>query len=143
MPELPEVEVVRRGLADHVEGRRLSAVELRGARVARRHVLGPEDLAGRLAGRQVSAARRRGKYLWLDLVDADAAGTADAALLLHLGMSGQLLVEHAEAPDEKHLHARFTFDDDLDAAGIVWVSESRAGFQKSAPPELGFGFPIQ
>ncbi|MFN8046275.1 MAG: bifunctional DNA-formamidopyrimidine glycosylase/DNA-(apurinic or apyrimidinic site) lyase [Dermatophilaceae bacterium] len=112
MPELPEVEVVRRGLADHVEGRRLSAVELRGARVARRHVLGPEDLAGRLAGRQVSAARRRGKYLWLDLVDADAAGTADAALLLHLGMSGQLLVEHAEAPDEKHLHARFTFDDD-------------------------------
>lgn len=112
MPELPEVEVVRRGLADHVEGRRLSAVELRGARVARRHVLGPEDLAGRLAGRQVSAARRRGKYLWLDLVEADAAGAADAALLLHLGMSGQLLVEHAEAPDEKHLHARFTFDDD-------------------------------
>jgi formamidopyrimidine-DNA glycosylase len=112
VPELPEVEVVRRGLADHVEGRRLSAVELRGARVARRHVLGPEDLAGRLAGRQVSAARRRGKYLWLDLVEADAAGAADAALLLHLGMSGQLLVEHAEAPDEKHLHARFTFDDD-------------------------------
>ena len=112
MPELPEVEVVRRGLADHVEGRRLSAVELRGARVARRHVLGPEDLAGRLAGRQVSAARRRGKYLWLDLVEADAAGAADAALLLHLGMSGQLLVENAEAPDEKHLHARFTFDDD-------------------------------
>jgi formamidopyrimidine-DNA glycosylase len=112
VPELPEVEVVRRGLADHVEGRRLSAVELRGARVARRHVLGPEDLAGRLAGRQVSAARRRGKYLWLDLVEADGAAPADAALLLHLGMSGQLLVEHAEAPDEKHLHARFTFDDD-------------------------------
>ncbi len=103
MPELPEVEVVRRGLDAHVTGRLIEAVELRGARVARRHLPGAEDLAARLAGREVSAARRRGKYLWLDL--------GPDALLLHLGMSGQLLVEEASAPDEKHLHARFTFAD--------------------------------
>ncbi len=103
MPELPEVEVVRRGLATHVQGRRLSAVELRGHRVARRHVPGPEDLAARLAGRRVAAVRRRGKYLWWDLEES-------VGLILHLGMSGQLLVEDPAAPDEKHLHARFSFE---------------------------------
>ncbi len=105
MPELPEVEVVRRGLAAHVEGRTLRDVELRGHRVARRHLPGPTDLADRLAGRRVAAVRRRGKYLWWDL-------DHDLGLLLHLGMSGQLLVEDAGAPDEKHLHARFRFADD-------------------------------
>ena len=105
MPELPEVEVVRRGLADHVVGRRLTEVELRGQRVARRHVAGPVDLADRLTGRRIAAARRRGKYLWLDLEEA-------RGLVVHLGMSGQLLVEAGDAPDEKHLHARFRFADD-------------------------------
>ncbi|MBM6404780.1 bifunctional DNA-formamidopyrimidine glycosylase/DNA-(apurinic or apyrimidinic site) lyase [Phycicoccus sp. CSK15P-2] len=104
MPELPEVEVVRRGLADHVEGRVLRSVELRGHRVARRHLPGPDDLAARLAGRRVAAVRRRGKYLWWDL-------EGSLGLLLHLGMSGQLLVEPADAPDERHLHARFRFED--------------------------------
>ena len=113
MPELPEVEVVRRELADHVAGRRIASVELRGTRVARRHVAGHEDLIGLLTGRVIGRARRRGKYLWLELADAaDAAnGPVEDALLLHLGMSGQLLVEVAAAPDEKHLHARFRFDD--------------------------------
>jgi len=110
MPELPEVEVVRRGLADHVAGRRIASVELRGTRVARRHVAGHEDLIGLLTGRVIGRARRRGKYLWLELADA-ANGPVEDALLLHLGMSGQLLVEVAVAPDEKHLHARFRFDD--------------------------------
>ena len=86
MPELPEVEVVRRGLADHVTGRTITSVELRGHRVARRHLAGPQDLADRLAGRRIAAVRRRGKYLWLDLEDA-------LGLVLHLGMSGQLLME--------------------------------------------------
>lgn len=104
MPELPEVEVVRRGLEGHVLGRDITTVELRGHRVARRHVPGPDDLAARLAGRHVAAVRRRGKYLWMDLEDR-------VGLLLHLGMSGQLLVEDAAAPDEKHLHARFRFAD--------------------------------
>jgi formamidopyrimidine-DNA glycosylase len=53
MPELPEVEVVRRGLQDHVVGRTVSAAQLRGVRVARRHTAGPADLAARVAGSTV------------------------------------------------------------------------------------------
>ncbi len=108
MPELPEVEVVRRGLADHVVGRTIDAAEFRGARVARRHLPGPGDLASRVAGNRIDAARRRGKYLWLVLQAPDGS---HHGLITHLGMSGQLLVEDASAPEEKHLHARFTFDD--------------------------------
>jgi formamidopyrimidine-DNA glycosylase len=109
MPELPEVEVVRRGLQDHVVGRRLGAAQFLGSRVARRHVPGPADLAARVTGNAVLAAERRGKYLWLVLEAPDAHRQA---LIIHLGMSGQLLVEAADAPAEKHLHATFDFDDD-------------------------------
>jgi len=108
MPELPEVEVVRRGLADHVAGRTIAEAQFRGARVTRRHLPGPADLAARIAGNHVEAARRRGKYLWLVLRAPDGSRQA---LLAHLGMSGQLLVEDPGAPDEKHLHARLTFAD--------------------------------
>lgn len=108
MPELPEVEVVRRGLADHVVDRRIVHAELRGMRVARRHLPGPADLAARLEDTLVRQARRRGKYLWLVLESTDGQ---QQALLMHLGMSGQLLVEPAAAPEEKHLHASFTFAD--------------------------------
>ncbi len=109
MPELPEVEVVRRGLADHVVGRTIERAEFRGARVARRHLPGPLDLADRLAGNHVDAARRRGKYLWLVLRTPDGSSQG---LIAHLGMSGQLLVEAPDAPAEKHLHAVFDFTDD-------------------------------
>jgi formamidopyrimidine-DNA glycosylase len=108
VPELPEVEVVRRGLADHVVGRTITTAEFRGVRVARRHLPGPLDLSARLAGNRVEEARRRGKYLWLVLGSPDGGRQG---LVAHLGMSGQLLVEPADAPDEKHLHARFTFAD--------------------------------
>jgi formamidopyrimidine-DNA glycosylase len=99
------VEVVRRGLEEHVAGRRIVRTRISGVRVARRHVAGPEDLAARLSDVTVTAARRRGKYLWLELDGEDA-------LIVHLGMSGQMLVEPADAPLEKHCHARFDFDDD-------------------------------
>ncbi len=108
MPELPEVEVVRRGLAEHLTGRRIAAALILGPRVARRHVPGPEDLAARVAGADIVAVRRRGKYLWLHL--ADVSGE-EAALLLHLGMSGQLLIVPDDAPEPRHLHARLTFAD--------------------------------
>ncbi|MEO8850108.1 MAG: bifunctional DNA-formamidopyrimidine glycosylase/DNA-(apurinic or apyrimidinic site) lyase [Allobranchiibius sp.] len=104
MPELPEVEVVRLGLVDHVVGRRIEAAQILGARVARRHVAGPVDLAARLTGARVHEAARRGKYLWLTLDD-------DEALVVHLGMSGQMLVEPPDAPREKHAHAIFDLDD--------------------------------
>ncbi|WP_214407564.1 bifunctional DNA-formamidopyrimidine glycosylase/DNA-(apurinic or apyrimidinic site) lyase [Pseudonocardia lacus] len=109
MPELPEVEVVRRGLAGHVLDRRITGVEVAHPRAVRRHVEGGADFAARLTGRTITGARRRGKYLWLDL-DGGAAG--DDAVLAHLGMSGQMLVADAAHPDEKHLRIRFRFADD-------------------------------
>ena len=109
MPELPEVEVVRRGLADHVVGRTIERAEFSGTRVARRHLPGPQDLADRLAGNHVEDARRRGKYLWLVLSAPDGSRQG---LVTHLGMSGQLLVEAPDAPREKHLHAVVDFADD-------------------------------
>ena len=109
MPELPEVEVVRRGLEQHVVGRRIEAALFLGARVSRRHLPGPVDLADRLRGSLVHAAQRRGKYLWLVL---EAPDGHPQALVIHLGMSGQLLVEAAGAPRETHLHATFDFADE-------------------------------
>ncbi|HYO17666.1 MAG TPA: DNA-formamidopyrimidine glycosylase family protein, partial [Dermatophilaceae bacterium] len=109
MPELPEVEVVRRGLEDHVVGRRIETARFIGLRVARRHPPGPMDLADRLRGNVVHAARRRGKYLWLVL---EAPDGHRQGLVIHLGMSGQLLVEAASVPRQTHLHATFDFADD-------------------------------
>jgi formamidopyrimidine-DNA glycosylase len=109
VPELPEVEVVRRGLEDHVVGRTIERVGFNGTRVARRHLPGPADLASRLAGSRVDAAKRRGKYLWLVLAPPEPS--APEALMAHLGMSGQLLVKPAATAVEKHLRARFSFVD--------------------------------
>ncbi len=107
MPELPEVEVVRRGMERWVSGRTVAGVEVRHPRAVRRHLAGPGDFAGRLTGVRLGPARRRGKYLWMPLADT---GTS---LLGHLGMSGQLLVQPADAPDETHLRVRVWFADGL------------------------------
>ncbi|MFC4856459.1 bifunctional DNA-formamidopyrimidine glycosylase/DNA-(apurinic or apyrimidinic site) lyase [Actinophytocola glycyrrhizae] len=112
MPELPEVEVVRAGLDGHVTGRTIATVDVLHPRAIRRHLPGPADFSGRLAGRTIVAARRRGKYLWLELSAADDPANPDIALIAHLGMSGQLLVQPEGAPDEKHLRVRFDFTDD-------------------------------
>jgi formamidopyrimidine-DNA glycosylase len=104
MPELPEVEVVRRGLERGVAGRRIATVDVRHPRAVRRHTAGPDDFAALLTGRLVESANRRGKYLWLPLDSGDA-------LTGHLGMSGQLLVVPPSKPEEPHLRVRFTFDD--------------------------------
>lgn len=110
MPELPEVEVVRLGLAEHVAGRTISAVEVRHPRAVRRHVAGELDFAARLAGRELRAARRRGKYLWLELAGpGDEA--SDQAVLAHLGMSGQLRLQPQGTADDTHLRVRFRFTD--------------------------------
>ena len=103
MPELPEVEVVRRGLAGHVLDRRIARVDVAHPRAVRRHPAGGDDFAARLVGRTITAACRRGKYLWLEL---DGAGEA---VLAHLGMSGQMLVADPARPDEKHLRIRVVF----------------------------------
>ncbi|GAA0933184.1 bifunctional DNA-formamidopyrimidine glycosylase/DNA-(apurinic or apyrimidinic site) lyase [Pseudonocardia zijingensis] len=108
MPELPEVEVVRRGLADHVLGRTIAEVAVAHPRAVRRHTAGAADFAARLTGRTVAGACRRGKYLWLEL---DHADEGDDAVLAHLGMSGQMLVADADRPDETHLRVRLRFAD--------------------------------
>ncbi|SDT19671.1 DNA-(apurinic or apyrimidinic site) lyase [Nocardioides scoriae] len=125
MPELPEVEVVRRGLETHAVGRTLAAVDVLHPRPVRRHAGGADDFAARLAGRTVTGAHRRGKFWWLSLDDGDA-------LLGHLGMSGQMLVQPAEAPDEKHLRVRFRLVDL--PAGRGGGADGAAG----SPTELRF-----
>jgi len=103
VPELPEVEVVRRGLVEHVIGQVVESVEVRHPRAVRRHLAGAEDLTVQLLGARLVSAQRRGKYLWLT-VDTPARGTQ--ALVVHLGMSGQMLVQPVGAPDERHLRVR-------------------------------------
>jgi formamidopyrimidine-DNA glycosylase len=110
MPELPEVEVVRRGLSRWVAGRTVAKAEVLHPRAIRRHVPGAAEFAGRLAGRTLVSAERRGKYLWMPLGDSGGDAPSDA-LLAHLGMSGQLLVVEPDSPAEKHLRVRLSFDD--------------------------------
>ena len=104
MPELPEVETIRKGLELHVVGRTIATVEVLHPRVVRRDPAGPAGFAAALAGRPVKQAERRGKYLWLTVDD-------DEALLAHLGMSGQMLVDDPDRPLNPHVRARFTFTD--------------------------------
>lgn len=96
---------MRRGLAEHVVGRMIESVAITHPRSVRRHLEGAADLAARLTGLKVESAERRGKFLWLTFDDPEAA------LVVHLGMSGQMLVQPAEAPLEKHAHIRATFGD--------------------------------
>jgi formamidopyrimidine-DNA glycosylase len=113
VPELPEVEVVRRGLERHVAGRTIGSAEVLHPRAVRRHAAGPADFAAAVRGLTVTGARRRGKYLWLPVVET-APGTGSAAedaLLAHLGMSGQLLLGEPERPLSPHVRVRFTFTD--------------------------------
>ncbi|MFE8946641.1 bifunctional DNA-formamidopyrimidine glycosylase/DNA-(apurinic or apyrimidinic site) lyase [Streptomyces sp. NPDC007856] len=107
MPELPEVEVVRRGLARWVAHRTVAETEVLHPRAVRRHLAGPDDFTHRLKGHHIGTPSRRGKYLWLPLEETNQS------VLAHLGMSGQLLVQPHEAPDEKHLRIRIRFADSL------------------------------
>lgn len=103
MPELPEVEVVRRGLQVHVEGRSIDAVEILHPRAVRRHETGALDLAARLIDARVTGTGRRGKYLWLEL------DGGDTALVVHLGMSGQMLL--GAVPNAHHVRIAAMLDD--------------------------------
>jgi formamidopyrimidine-DNA glycosylase len=131
VPELPEVETVRDGIDRHVVGRTISSVAVLHPRPVRRDPRGPAGFAAALTGRRIDGARRRGKYLWLPLDNGDA-------LLGHLGMSGQLVVQPPGAPDERHLRVRFGLDDlelrfvDQRMFGGLSVSEGGA----ELPPEI-------
>lgn len=141
MPELPEVEVVRLGLAPAVTGARILAVEVRDPRALKRHMplAGDEvmahgakpgaghgvtltaeagavraaDFERRVTGLRLGAPVRRGKFLWIPAASsteraqrAEAKPPHPAALLAHLGMSGQLLLRALDAPDDRHMRIR-------------------------------------
>src|SRR5439155_8061716 len=101
MPELPEVETVRRGLMLCMTGRTIVRAELRRPDLRRPF---PPMLAERLTGAQIGKLSRRGKYL---LIELDESGT----LLLHLGMSGRITAGGPETPEAVHDHVVLTLDD--------------------------------
>ncbi|WP_327680999.1 bifunctional DNA-formamidopyrimidine glycosylase/DNA-(apurinic or apyrimidinic site) lyase [Kitasatospora sp. NBC_00458] len=140
MPELPEVEVVRRGLANWVAGRTVAGVEVLHPRAVRRQSAGPADFTARLTGTTLGSAQRRGKYLWVPL-----SGTGTGfSLIGHLGMSGQLLVQDPSVPDEKHLRVRMRFDDggrelrfvDQRTFGGLAVEEAEDGDPEGTPVSI-------
>ena len=98
MPELPEVETIRRHLAPHVDGRTLHSLEIHDARWTL--PLAPPEVATAVAGRRVEQLGRRGKYLVWELED-------EAYLMLHLRMTGTLLLN---PPEGRPAHTRVTFD---------------------------------
>jgi formamidopyrimidine-DNA glycosylase len=91
MPELPEVEVVRAGLEPAVRGATVTGVEIFDERSLRRHDRSRGDFATLVTGRRIAGAARRGKFLWLPFDDAPQP----SALVVHLGMSGQVLLREA------------------------------------------------
>src|SRR3954447_20238786 len=97
MPELPEVETIRRHLAPHVEGRTLERLQIHDPRWSL--PLAPTEFAAAVEGREVERLGRRGKYLVWEL-------GGDAYLLLHLRMTGTLLLN----PGDRPAHTRVTFD---------------------------------
>jgi len=104
VPELPEVETVRRGLEQHVIGRPIETVRVLHPRAVRRQLAGAAEFETALTGRTLDRARRRGKYLWLSV--------GEDALLAHLGMSGQLLVGEPDRPLSPHVRIWFSFKDE-------------------------------
>ncbi|MEM9042240.1 MAG: bifunctional DNA-formamidopyrimidine glycosylase/DNA-(apurinic or apyrimidinic site) lyase [Actinomycetota bacterium] len=112
MPELPEVETVRRGLQRHAVGRRVDRVEVGRERVVRR--TSREALVHGLTGVRIEAADRRGKYLLLPLDSGDE-------LMIHLRMSGQVLLAQRGAPRPAHTHVVMELDDGTD----LWFVDPR------------------
>lgn len=107
MPELPEVEVVRRGLESHLGGRRILDVRVKHPRPIRSFAPGAAAFSEMLRGRRVDALRRRGKYLWW-VLDSDA-------LVAHLGMSGQFRFHDPREPEHRHTRVVFELDDGREA----------------------------
>lgn len=123
MPELPEVEVVRRGLETAVSGRTITAIRVLDPRVLQRHPGGVADFAAAGVGRTIQVPRRRGKYLWLPFADGDA-------LVAHLGMSGQFRIDDPQQPLPTHCRVVVEFGDggpelryvDQRMFGRLWLS---------------------
>ncbi|MFJ5233473.1 bifunctional DNA-formamidopyrimidine glycosylase/DNA-(apurinic or apyrimidinic site) lyase [Kitasatospora sp. NPDC088391] len=137
MPELPEVEVVRRGLARWAAGRTVAEAEVLHPRAVRRQAGGAEEFTALLRGRTLGAPQRRGKYLWVPLGDG-------LSMIGHLGMSGQLLIQEPEMTPSVHLRARVRFTDggtelrfvDQRTFGGLAVEEAEADDPEATPLSL-------
>ena len=134
MPELPEVETVRRGLALKMTGRHIVKAELRRQDLRRPF---PPMLARTLTGAKIGQLARRGKYI---LIELDDNGT----LLLHLGMSGRITVGPADAPHAAHDHVVLTLDDGAvvrfnDARRFGLLDYMRRGEEAAHPLLAGMG----
>lgn len=119
MPELPEVEVVRSGLAPAVIGATITRVEVFDDRALTRHAAGAADFVGRLEGASITGAARRGKFLWLPLV------SGVEGLIAHLGMSGQLLLREPNVPAERHERVRIGLEHPLHGDLAVVFADQR------------------
>ena len=127
--------MVRRGLAEHVVGRRISAVSVLSERAVRRHLPGRADFQAAVAGHQILDVRRRGKYLWFVLDDGDA-------LLAHLGMSGQFRVGSTGATDTDHPHLRVRFSFSDGGPDIHFLDQRTFGGMSFRPGEADLPGPI-
>lgn len=108
MPELPEVETVRRGLAAKLTQAKIAKVQVFNDRAIREHVLGKRDFTAQLRGKTLQHFSRRGKFLWAPLTGPKEQ---DLALVMHLGMSGQALVRPVGSDIGKHVRVKFEFVD--------------------------------
>lgn len=129
MPELPEVETVRRGLMTVLEGRRLSAVSVRRPNLRRPF---PPDFACRLQGRRITALGRRAKYLTLALDDG-------WVVLVHLGMSGSMVIADGDTPPGKHDHVIF---DTEEGRRVIFHDPRRFGLMDLVRAEDLAGHPL-
>ncbi|MCT9820332.1 bifunctional DNA-formamidopyrimidine glycosylase/DNA-(apurinic or apyrimidinic site) lyase [Microbacterium sp. W1N] len=143
MPELPEVEVVRAGLAPAVTGARIVAVDVRDERALTRHTGGAAHFAAALTGRLIDGAARRGKFLWLPLDGEEPApqnrapqGGEAEALVGHLGMSGQLLLRAPGAPAERHERVRLDIQHPVHGELAVVFADQRTFGSLAVDPLL-------
>jgi formamidopyrimidine-DNA glycosylase len=140
MPELPEVETIRRDLIGEVVGRKIKSVEVRNGRTVRRHP-SAKQFRAQLEGRSITAVNRAGKYILLVLDDG-------ATLVVHLGMSGQLhRVKNVKEPKVTHTHAVITFTQggqlrfvDPRTFGELFVSAAPAEGERALPELSHLGF---
>lgn len=133
MPELPEVEVIRRGAHRYLVGQRIAEVEVLHPRSIRWHLGGEADFRSRLVGEEVVGSGRRGKYLWFDLTGHDK-------LVIHLGMSGQLAVRDRDRTQRDHLRVRLGFTESDQQ--LHFIDQRTFGGMLVSPTVVGAATPL-